>query len=371
MRKSLVVGAVLAALCGGAAMAEDGLPATMIWTTYHVGSAGHSEASAIADALGKQYGTRVRIQPSSSAIGRIDPVLQGRAHVGFLGNEVYFASEGIYDYATPDRGPQPVRAIAGRLSSFVIATAKDAGISQVEDLRGKRFAMPIGNSSVNSKCAAMLAFGGLSYDDLELLELPAYKDTISAMTEGRADAACVVTTTGGLYELAESPRGISYVPLPADNAEGWERMSAVLPILSPYKESVGAGLKDGDSIEAAGYRYPVLTVRTDMSVDEVYALTKAMDETFEIYKDATFASRRWSLDQAATPPIDAPFHEGAVKYLTEKGMWSEEAEAWNKARIERETKILAEWEAFAEANKDLSEEAFKSAWHDHRADLLK
>lgn len=41
----------------GAAHAQE-LPDTMSWTSYDVGSAGYAEASAIADAFGKQYAPR-------------------------------------------------------------------------------------------------------------------------------------------------------------------------------------------------------------------------------------------------------------------------------------------------------------------------
>ena len=40
--------------------AMPGLPSTMIWSTYDVGSTGYVEASAIAEAFGKKYGSRFR-----------------------------------------------------------------------------------------------------------------------------------------------------------------------------------------------------------------------------------------------------------------------------------------------------------------------
>src|SRR5215510_11617399 len=66
------------------------LPSTMIWSTYDVGSTGYVEASAIADAFGKKYGTRVRLQPSGSSIGRVKPLTDGRASVGWLAGELFF-----------------------------------------------------------------------------------------------------------------------------------------------------------------------------------------------------------------------------------------------------------------------------------------
>ena len=46
------------------AAAEDGmLPKTLTWTTYDVGSSGYVEASAIADALIKEYGVKLGHRP--------------------------------------------------------------------------------------------------------------------------------------------------------------------------------------------------------------------------------------------------------------------------------------------------------------------
>ncbi len=75
------------AACMASASAQK-LPNSMTWTAYDVGSAGYAEASAIADAIGKKFDTRIRIQPSGSSIGRLQPVLQGRADYGFLSTEV-------------------------------------------------------------------------------------------------------------------------------------------------------------------------------------------------------------------------------------------------------------------------------------------
>jgi len=91
----------VAAISAGVAMAFSAagvaqeLPATMTWSSYDVGSAGYAEASAMADAMGKEYGTKVRIQPSGSSIGRLQPVLQKRADVGFLATEAFLLPKAL------------------------------------------------------------------------------------------------------------------------------------------------------------------------------------------------------------------------------------------------------------------------------------
>src|SRR3546814_4485458 len=93
----------------------------MIGSTYDVGSTGYVEASAVADAFGKRYGTRIRLQPSGSA----KPLVDGRSSHGWLANELYFAVEGIYEYCAPDWGPQNLRTLLGRQNAFSVVATKD------------------------------------------------------------------------------------------------------------------------------------------------------------------------------------------------------------------------------------------------------
>ncbi|RJE83220.1 TAXI family TRAP transporter solute-binding subunit [Paracoccus onubensis] len=350
--------------------AAQELPRTMVWSAYDVGSAGYAEASAIADAFGKKFGTKIRIQPSGSSVGRLQPVLTGRADYGFLATESFFVSEGEFDFSTPEWGPQDLRAIAGRPASFAMVTAADAGIEQVADAKGKRAAFVVGNPSVNLKCEAILAFGGLTTDDVEVVMFPTYAAAMSSMTKNEADFTCTTPTTSQLYELAESPRGIRWIPLDADNKEGWAALDAVLPIMSPFEEDIAAGLSDGETVAMAAYRYPVIATKADKSADEVYAFVKALDETFDLYKDGTATMTRWDLEQSGLPPADVPFHEGAIRYLKEKGIWTDEAEAWNQKRVMRLDAMLAAWEEFKPANEDLPPEEFSAKWKEKQQEVL-
>ncbi|MCA0962053.1 TAXI family TRAP transporter solute-binding subunit [Salipiger bermudensis] len=359
----------LMALCAAATSAQE-LPGTMVWTSYDVGSAGYAEASAIADAFGKEFGTRVRIQPSGSGIGRLQPLLQGRADYAFLATEAFFMAEGAFDFATPEWGPRELRAVAGRPAGITLIAAGDAGIETVADARGKRIAFVAGNPSVNVKCEAILAFGGLTLDDVEVVTFPTYASAMSSMTRNESDATCTTPTTSQLYELAESPRGIHYAPLEADNAEGWEGLLKVLPIMGPSDEDVAAGLEEGEIAKMAAYRYPVITTTAEKSADDVYAFIKALDETYDLYKDGTATMARWSLDKSGRPAIDVPFHEGAVRYLKEKGIWTAEDDAWNERRTERMDALLEAWDSFKSENEGLSGEEFAEAWMARRAEVV-
>lgn len=365
---ALAAGAAFA--LGSAAHAQE-LPGTMVWSSYGPGSTGYAEASAMADAFGREFGTTIRILPSGSAVGRLEPLLRGRADFSFLATEAFFASEGTQDFAARRWGPQgKLRVLAGRPESAGLATAADANIRTLEDMKGKRLAIPAGNPSINVRCNAILSFVGYTLDDVDDVVFPDYSSAARAVAENRADAICTTTAPSVIYELAESPRGLHWVPLPPDNEEGWARLQQVAPIFAPAPATVGANLSEEEPVDMLAYRYPVITALEDTSADKVYAMMKAMDEAYDLYKDTTPVMSRWALDTAATPPIDAPFHEGAIRYLEEKGLWTEEFQAWQEQRLARLHALEAAWEEAVAEGEGTDDDEFAEIWERHRTRAL-
>jgi TRAP transporter TAXI family solute receptor len=355
------------AMAATAAGAQE-LPDTMIWSTYDVGSTGHTEASAISDALTSAHGTRVRLLPSGTGIGRVLPLTTERADAAWLANELYFATRGLHDFAAPDWGPQDMRVLIGRPSSYGIVTTQESGIEGLADLEGVRFAYSAANPSISIKNDALLAAAGLTRDDVEVIEFPSYNDALVALVQGQADVAGASTTSSTLYELEASPRGIAWVELDPENAQIWSQMEEVAPIFAPIEETVGAGITDAEPVNLAAYRYPMITVMSDADADTVYATVKALDEGYDAYADAAPIMERWDLARSGTKPMDAPFHEGAIRYLEEKGMWSEEDQAWQDAQLAEMEALRAAWdEVTAEG---LDGDAFAEAWAERRDAIL-
>ena len=366
--------ALAAAGQGRLALAQDdpGLPKTMVWSTYDVGSTGYVEASAIADAFGKKYGTRVRLQPSGSSIGRTQPVLRKRVPFGWLANEVFFACEGMYEFCTPQWGPQDLRVLAGRPASLGMAVTKVSGIKSAADLKGKRLAYAKANTSVNAKMEPILAFGGLTLDDMELVEVPSYGASMKALVEGRADACGVAPTAATMYELEASPNGIGWVPMPASDTKGWARAQQMLPIISPYEESIGAGLSKEHPVWMIGYHYPMITVRTDFDADQAHAMLKAVVDTFDLYKDAAPIMPNWAIQEASKPPMDAPFHDGAIRFLQEIGHWDDDKQAWQDGMVKRHEALKAAWQDFIATPeaKSANDSDLRGLWGEQRQQVV-
>lgn len=367
-RRAVLAGTSAAVVAGGQARAD--LPGTMVWTSYDLGSSGYAEASGIADAIMKKHPVRVRIVPSGTSIGRLLPIKQGRAQFGFLANELYFAAEATYDFAVPAWGPQDVRVVLARPAGNAMACAGDIGVHTLADLRGKRIGYVRGNPSVNVKTDAYLAFGGLTRADVEVVWFGSYGALKTAVINNQLDAYSSVTTSANMREIEASPRGLVYPPFPPGDTAGWERLRRVADFFEPYRETAGAGISPEHPIDLVGYRYPILACYASANADEVYALTKAIDEAMPEINHITGSAANWNPIKSGKPPADAPWHEGAVRYLREKGIWTDESQAWQDRRLARLQRVKDGWAAAQASFTGRGDEAWAQHWEKYRVDTL-
>jgi uncharacterized protein len=351
-----------------------GLPSTMIWSVYDVGASGYVEASAVADALGKAYGTRVRLQPSGTSIGRIQPLKERRVSYGWLATEVFFAAEGLYEYAAPNWGPQDLRCLLGRVNALSVVTTKTSGIKTLQDMKGKRYAYAKANTSVNAKVEPIFEAAGLSYKDFEVVEFPSYGATLKALVEGKADCAGAAPATVTLRELEASPYGINWIELPASDKDLWAKIQRAIPLASPLNETFGAGLSAENPKAVMGYRYPMITVYADTKEEEVYAVTKAIVDNYELYKPASPIMERWEVSKSGAFPMDAPFHDGAIKLLKEKNVWTADHQKWQDGIVKRQSSLRKGWAdmmAKDAAAKGADAAKLLELWTPRRAEILK
>lgn len=367
-RRTVVLGTAVTAALGATssrfALAQK-LPSSSVWTAYDLGSSGYAEASAIAEALQKQHDFRVRIMPSGTSIGRLLPIKQGRANYGFLANELYFATEGTEDFAVESWGPQDLRVVLARPATNGLAMAKDTGMTKMSELKGKRIGYVKGNPSVNVKNKAYLDFAGLKESDIEVVWFGSYNAMKTAIVNNQLDGMGSVTTSANMREIEASPRGLIWPPFPADDKAGWARMQKVLDFLEPRRETAGAGIPPA-GVELIGIRYPMITTYAKTSADEVYALVKAVDDGMGEIKGTTGSSANWAPQMSGLPRADAPFHDGTIRFMKEKGWWTDEAETWQTKRVARLQKAMSGWTDARKQFKGKPEDQWVDFWTTYR-----
>lgn len=361
-----------AALLAGAAAAQEAsaeLPGQLAWSAYDTGSAGYNQAVAIGAALQNELGVNLRVLPGKNDVSRTEPLRQGRVDFSATGvGGSFMAQEGAFEFGAPNWGPQPIRVLLannGGAINLAVGVAGDAGVEEYADLAGKRVAWVVGAPALNVNTEAYLAYGGLTWDDVERVEFGGFGASWQGLMDGQVDAAFASTNSGMAYEAATGPRGLHWPPVDPENAEGLERMQAIAPFFVPNLASVGATIDGTDGHQGAGYAYPVLIAMEETDADLAYNMTKAMDELFDAYDGDAPGIGGWAIDAQDLTWV-VPYHEGAIRYFEEEGLWSEEAQAHNDELVARQEALGAAWEALtAEQPED-----WEAAWAEKRREAL-
>jgi TRAP transporter TAXI family solute receptor len=371
-RHAFVLGAAFAALASGAAAQSIKLPETLTVTAYDTGSSGFNIAVAVGKAMKDKHGTDTRVLPAGNDVARLAPLRGGRAQASYMGIGVYFAQEGVFEFAAKDWGPQPLRLIVASsdCNAISLGVAKDTGVRQVKDLKGKRVGMVVGSPALNQNAFAVLAFGGLERGDVKLVEFSSYGAMWKGILNNEVDAAIASTISGQAKEAEASPRGLLYPPTPAADQAGWTRMHKYGPYYAPHKATCGVGITAQTPVELPNYPYPILMAYDSQPADVVYGITRSMIADYAAYKDGAPGAAGLELARQNFAWV-LPYHDGAVRAFKEAGVWKPEHEAHQKKVLARQATLAAAWSAFLKTNPPEDRDAMRKGWMAARGAALK
>jgi ABC-type thiamine transport system substrate-binding protein len=100
---------IATALAASAATAQVKLPPSLTMTAYDTGTSGFNITVAVGKMMKDKYGSDVRVLPAGNDVARLQPLRVGRASISAMGVGVYFAQEGVFEFATREWGPQPLQ----------------------------------------------------------------------------------------------------------------------------------------------------------------------------------------------------------------------------------------------------------------------
>ena len=341
----------------------------MTWTAYGTTSSGYAQVVAIGNMLKNKFGVTVRALPGKNDVSRMTPLKVGRAQFCACGIASYYGQEGIFLFAKKTWGPQPIRMLMTSIGSFGLGliVAGDVKAKTWADLKGKRIAWVRGAPALNVGTAAYMAFGGVKWSDVKRVQVSGFSASFNAVLNGQADAAFASTVSPTVKRLAASPRGVKWMPLPADDAAGWKRLHKVAPYFLSHKVTVGAGISKAKPWQGGTYSYPILVTNASMNGDAVYSLVKAMIENYAGYKDGAPGAKGWALKNQNFTWV-MPYHDGAIRAFKEKGVWTAKHQAHNDGLVKRQGVLAAAWKAFLATSP--GGDGFGKAWMKARAAAL-
>ena len=197
---------------------------------------------------------------------------------------------------------QSFRVIGGLYAEAVQLVTMDPAIKSVADLKGKNVSIGAPGSGVYFNAIDVLAAAGLTEEDINA-QYQSFGDSTEALKDGKIDAAFIVAgaPTPAITELATTTDAY-LVPIDGD-------IAAAVMANCPYYTVV--------TIPAGTYPKQEADVQT-VTV-KATLITKAIFDNTSAIAAEHVKGAELSLENA-TSGMTAPFHKGAAKYFTEKGI---------------------------------------------------
>ena len=375
-RKTVLAGlGSLGALAIGASYlaqaSEVKMPKEISWTAYESGSSGYSQSVGLGNMLKKRYDVDLRIIPGKNDVSRQTPLKIGQSKICACGMASYFSQEGVLMFAEKTWGPQRIYNLFNNIGANgqQVAVSEASGVKKPSDLKGKRVTFVRGAPALNQNMEAFLAFGGLTWNDVQKVEVPGWGQSVQAVINGQADAVWGSTVSSNYAQLINSPQGLFLPPLPHSDEAGWKRAMAIAPWWGKVTvKTVVAGYKHQTPYEGNNFPYPIFIATKDAPDDLAYGLTKAVMENYEDIKDAGPSMDGYQLANQNLKWV-LPYHPAAIRYFKEKGLWKAEHDAHNAALLKRQDVLAEAWKEMQ--GKSVPDDKFAEEWMKVRAAALK
>jgi hypothetical protein len=309
----LVIGA---AGCGGG----DGANRVVNIVTAPPGGGWHVMGGALASVINDAVpGVQAVAEVSGGAEENVRLVGTGQSDLGFVISKT--ALQGYQGQEPFAQSFTNLRMLFGNLDvgQIHVVVLERSPLGEICELKGRTVGVgPSGHGSLSNLREIFLSGCGFTFDDITPVYLP-YDQALSAVGDGRLDAAV----------LYVSP------PIPAVSEFGATRPYRLLPLGEATRDAIVAryGYYLKTTIPASAYArlsrdVPVVgtsngvMVSAELPAELVYQITKATFENVERLRSSYPTLASFSLEMAPKGGL-IPYHEGAIRYYRERGVWPE------------------------------------------------
>ena len=326
---------IIGLLAVGPAFAAEKMPRVLNMATMPPGMIVNAQAVGISDIVAKYTPLTLKVKPSTNSMVWIPMTITGEIELGLTASiAARFAFTGTKIFKNIAKKAKvknfPLRVVTGGAPlrvNFVVRGNDPA--KTCADLKGRKVVTFREGTQFDFFTKARLANGGLSMADI--IKVPAANPIESARSvmEGRADAGDLAVGAPIATEAVAKvkARWLSLDPSPA----AVKRMKKWLP--TAYVAKVPGGVFIGvPEDQYLMHMDIVLFAHKDSNAAAIYTIVKALyDHNAELVKRPGLME--WQTKRFVSKQHQVPYHDGAIKLFKEKGIWSKDMDAFQKARL--------------------------------------
>ncbi|MBQ2261921.1 MAG: TAXI family TRAP transporter solute-binding subunit [Loktanella sp.] len=319
MNKNWMAAAAAAvAMTGGAAQAQD--------TFISIGTGGvtgvyYPAGGAICRLVNRdraEHGIRCGVESTGGSVFNINAIRSGELEFGVAQSDTQFNSfNGVADFESAGAFEDLRAVFSLHPEPFTVVARADSGITDFEDLQGKR--VNIGNPGSGQRATmevVMDAIGWTTSDFAVASELPPAEQA-AALCDNNIDA--MIYTVGhpsGAIQEATTACDTILVNVTGDVIDG-------LIEANPYYRvaTIPGGMYRGTDEDVTTFGVGATFVTsTAVSEEVVYETTKAIFENLDQFRELHPALSALEAAEMVNDGNSAPLHDGAVRYYEEAGL---------------------------------------------------
>ncbi len=314
------------AACGGNGDAnpdankDAGKATTMTMGTGGTAGTYYGYGGILGNQIKSSAGITVNVVSTDGSKANILGVDTGNYQLGTVQSDVMsYAWEGSRSFQEEGK-IDSFRVVGGLYAEAVQLITMDKNIKSVADLKGKKVSIGAAGSGVYFNAIDVLNAAGLEETDIQP-QYQSFADSADALKDGKIDAAFIVAgaPTPAIQELCATADAY-LVPIDGDVAD---KLMKDTPFYTTYK--IPAGTYDGQDKDVTTVTVKAtLIVSASATEEDVYNLTKAIFDNIDAITNAHAKGAELSIENA-TSGMTVPFHAGAAKYFSEKGVTVETA----------------------------------------------
>jgi uncharacterized protein len=200
-----------------------------------------------------------------------------------------------------------------------LVAKKDGPVKTVADVKGKRVTGEYpAHLAVWFSVFGSLATGGLTWEDVKVVPVPAVNEGIDALVQGRADVSNHTVASAKIKE-ADAAIGVRFVSLDC-SPQGETRLKKAVP--GYYLITLKAGHSNGIIVDTCVQAYDMYLVgHKGLSSEHVSTTLKAIWDNVDKLAPLHPSLQEWSRERAIDPDATMAYHPAAVQFYKERKVW--------------------------------------------------
>lgn len=299
---------------------DETVDGDIVYATNPVGTGYYSIAAGQGALLTKMTDLGVIVQPTSGPEGIAEALKSGQAQLCVMNPTL------LRNFWQDDESIKAVRSVqGGNVLRFAFVTHEKTGIKEMADLKGRKVTFD-GLSASHKQIAEGLlkAYGIDPENDITPMKMSFATGGFEDLAEGRTDVVIASLAGSKMEELASK---VDPLVISVSEEKALEAAEYVPYLMPAVVDEDLPGAPAGTPV--VGFLSAIYTTK-DMSEDIAYLITKTLIENYQELIPIAEDLKEWIPENALTQNVKFPYHEGAIKYYKEVGMWTEEMDSWQQ-----------------------------------------